>query len=150
MGESQLPKSKSVIADTKESTTLSNKTAKILNVEATGQPNDYIFAVTISSPDTGCDRYADWWEVVTPQGELLYRRVLLHSHVKEQPFERQGGKVKIQPEQKVIVRMHMFPDGYSAMAHQGSVDSGFTPKTLPDDFAPSLAFQEPLPKSCAF
>ncbi len=63
-----------------------NSFAEVSEVEATGQANNYTLAVTVSSPDTGCDSYADWWEVITPEGELLYRRVLLHSHVDEQPF----------------------------------------------------------------
>ncbi len=111
MSESQVPQSKPALATTEISST-----AKVLQVEATGKPNNYTFAVTVSSPDTGCDCYADWWEVITPEGELLYRRILLHSHVKEQPFRRTGGVVNIQPQQKVIVRVHMFPDGYSPIA----------------------------------
>ena len=59
------------------SQTTENTTAKVTEVTATGSANNYTFAVTVSSPDTGCDRYADWWEVVTPEGELIYRRVLL-------------------------------------------------------------------------
>ena len=142
MSESQSPQPKPVLA--------TNNTAQVLKVEATGEANNYIFAVTVSSPDTGCDRYADWWEVITPSGELLYRRVLLHSHVNEQPFKRTGGVVKIQPQQKVIVRVHMSPDGYSLMAQQGTVKDGFKAITLPEDFATQLASVEPLPKSCAF
>ncbi|MEM8778169.1 MAG: hypothetical protein AAGF26_04710 [Cyanobacteria bacterium P01_G01_bin.49] len=125
-------------------------TAKVLNVEAIGEPNDYTFAVTISSPDTGCDRYADWWEVITPEGELLYRRILLHSHVDEQPFQRTGGVVAIDPQQIVIIRVHMSSDGYSPIAQQGTVKSGFSAVTLPEEFAASLALVEPLPESCAF
>ena len=127
-----------------------NTTAQVLKVAAKGEPNNYTFAVTIRSPDTGCDRYTDWWEVITPSGELLYRRVLLHSHVNEQPFTRTGGIVKIQPQQKVIVRVHLFPDGYSPIAQQGTIESGFSAVTLPSDFATSLASIEPLPKGCAF
>ena len=142
MSESQSPQPKPVLA--------TNNTAQVLKVEATGEANNYTFAVTVRSPDTGCDRYADWWEVITPSGELLYRRVLLHSHVNEQPFKRTGGVVKIQPQQKVIVRVHMSPDGYSLMAQQGTVESGFSPSALPEDFAASLANVEPLPTNCAF
>ena len=145
MSESQVPQPKTVSATTENSST-----AQVLKVEATGEPNNYTFAVTVASPDTGCERYADWWEVITPEGELLYRRVLLHSHVTEQPFRRQGGIVKIQPQQKVIVRVHMFPDGYSSIAQEGTVKSGFTTVTLPSKFADSLASVEPLPKNCAF
>jgi len=70
--------------------TQNNQIAEVQSVKATGKSNSYTFAVTIKSPDIGCDRYADWWEVITPEGELLYRRVLLHSHVDEQPFTRTG------------------------------------------------------------
>lgn len=127
-----------------------NSGAKITEVKATGKPDNYTFAVTVSSPDTGCDRYADWWEVVTPEGELIYRRVLLHSHVNEQPFQRTGGTVAIQPQQEVIVRVHMSDSGYSTTAQQGTVASGFATTTLSPDFALDLANVEPLPGDCAF
>ena len=127
-----------------------NNTAQVLKVEARGESNNYTFAVTVSSPDTGCSRYADWWEVITPAGELIYRRVLLHSHVNEQPFRRTGGVVKIQPQQEVIVRVHMNPDGYSPVAQQGTIELGFSAIALPKDFAVSLENVEPLPKNCAF
>ncbi|MEO1802147.1 MAG: hypothetical protein AAFR62_17305 [Cyanobacteria bacterium J06629_2] len=125
-------------------------TAKVVAVEATGTGSNYTLAVTISSPDTGCDRYADWWEVITPEGELLYRRVLLHSHVDEQPFTRTGGTVAVSPDQPLIVRVHMSDDGYSAIAQQGTVAAGFSEVQLPTDFASSLANDEPLPTNCAF
>ena len=140
MGDSQV--SQSVLANDVQ--------AKVLQVKITGKPGNYNFTVTVSSPDTGCDRYADWWEVVTPEGELLYRRVLLHSHVDEQPFTRGGGKVAIESEQEVIVRVHMSPDGYSPLANKGSVEAGFVESTLPVGFAADLATVEPLPKNCAF
>ncbi len=142
ISDSQVPQPKAVLATT--------NTAKVLKVEATGEANNYTFAVTVSSPDTGCDRYADWWEVITPDGELLYRRVLLHSHVDEQPFTRTGGTVAIEPQQEVVFRVHMYSDGYSPNAQQGTVESGFSEVTLPDDFAASLENVEPLPKNCAF
>ncbi len=130
--------------------TENNSTAQVTNIKATGEANNYTFAVTVKSPDTGCDRYADWWEVITPEGKLLYRRVLLHSHVDEQPFERTGGIVAVDPEQKVIVRVHMSTDGYSSIAQQGSIKSGFSKVTLPQDFAAKLKSVEPLPSDCAF
>ncbi|VEP12201.1 conserved hypothetical protein [Hyella patelloides LEGE 07179] len=138
-------KPKSVLAMTKN-----NTIAQVLKVAVTGQSNNYTFAVTLSSPDTGCNRYADWWEVITPQGELLYRRVLLHSHVDEQPFTRTGGTVAIEPQQEVIVRVHMSADGYSPMAQKGTVESGFAAVTLPSEFAVNLESVEPLPGNCAF
>lgn len=143
--ESKVVSTQPVIAMTED-----NSTAQVTEVQATGDANNYTFAVTVESPDTGCDRYADWWEVITPEGELLYRRVLLHSHVDEQPFERTGGKVDITPEQEVIVRVHMSTDGYSSIAQQGSVKSGFETATLAEDFATDLESVEPLPTGCAF
>ena len=112
--------------------------------------NKYTFSVGIQSPDKGCEQFADWWEIVTTDGILLYRRVLLHSHVKEQPFIRSGGPVVIDENQTVIIRGHMNTSGYSTSAYQGSVKGGFKPKTLPANFYMNLAKQEPLPKGCAF
>ncbi|MGD1921439.1 MAG: hypothetical protein ACFCAD_22655 [Pleurocapsa sp.] len=37
-----------------------NAIAQVTKVDVTGQNNSYTFAVTVDSPDTGCDRYADW------------------------------------------------------------------------------------------
>ena len=81
---------------------------------------------------------------------FVQRRVLLHSHVDEQPFERTGGQVNITPEQPVIVRVHMSPAGYSTLAQQGTVASGFSEVTLPENFASDLETVEPLPENCAF
>ena len=134
----------------KETTVKSNRAiAKVTEVEVEGKANDYTFAVTVSSPDTGCDRYADWWEVITPEGELIYRRVLLHSHVDEQPFTRTGS-VAVESDREVIVRVHMSSDGYSSLAQQGTVESGFAATTLSEGFAADLQSIEPLPKNCAF
>lgn len=49
--------------------------ADILSVKIMGSQNSYQFQVEVSSPDTGCDQYADWWEVLSEDGQLLYRRV---------------------------------------------------------------------------
>ena len=65
--------------------------AAVEDVSVSGDPGRYQFAVTIRSDETGCDQYADWWEVVSESGDLLYRRILAHSHVDEQPFARSGG-----------------------------------------------------------
>ncbi|WP_080813155.1 hypothetical protein [Halomicronema hongdechloris] len=131
-------------------TTAEPATAAVLSVEVSGDPGAYEFTVTVRSPDTGCDQYADWWEVLSAEGELLYRRVLLHSHVDEQPFTRSGGPVAVSPEQVVIVRSHMHPSGYGTQAQEGSVATGFRAVTLPAGFATTLAQQDPLPADCAF
>ena len=124
--------------------------ASVTEVAISGEALNYQFAVTIASPDTGCDQYADWWEVVSGTGELLYRRVLLHSHVGEQPFTRSGGPVAIQANQTVWVRVHMNNTGYSTHALRGTVADGFVVTEAPNDFAQELQQQAPLPNGCNF
>jgi len=46
------------------------------------------FDVTVRSPDTGWEKYADAWEVRAPDGTVLGTRVLAHPHGDEQPFTR--------------------------------------------------------------
>ncbi len=125
------------------------ESSRVTAIEAKPGNNGYSFAVTVESSDTGCDRYTDWWEVITPEGELLYRRILAHSHVDEQPFTRSGGPVAV-GENEVVVRSHTNPDGYSAQAMKGSVNEGFSSTVLPEDFAADLAEAEPQPSGCAF
>jgi hypothetical protein len=127
-----------------------NIQADVIAVQVSGQPGAYEFTVGIRSPDTGCAQYADWWEVVSSDGQLLYRRVLLHSHVDEQPFTRSGGPVPIQPETVVWVRAHMNSGGYGGMALTGSVSTGFKPAMPDAEFATGLAKQAPLPEGCDF
>jgi len=123
--------------------------ADVLRVAAKGKPGAYAFAVTVKSPDRGCDRYANWWEVVSPDGRLLFRRVLMHSHPDEQPFTRPGGPVPISAEETVIVRAHFHPTGYGGAAMRGSVAKGFTAwSEAPPGFASELAREKPLPTEC--
>jgi len=124
--------------------------ADVISVQASDEPGTYQFTVGIRSPDTGCQQYADWWEVVSEDGKLLYRRVLLHSHVNEQPFTRSGGPVAIQSESVVWVRAHMNTSGYGGKAFKGTVKSGFIEANPGKDFAANLAYQPPLPDGCDF
>ena len=124
--------------------------ADITKVEISGSANNYTFNVTISSPDTGCNQYADFWEVVSEDGDLLYRRILLHSHVNEQPFTRSGGPVDIPANQVVWVRGHMNTSGYGGISFKGSAASGFEASLPIEGFASELALTEPLPDDCAF
>ena len=125
-------------------------TVVVEEVSVSGTENSYTFSVTLSSPDTGCDQYADWWEVLDEEGELLYRRVLGHSHVTEQPFTRSGGSVPISKDDIVIIRGHMNNSGYSQDVMEGSVSSGFSKKVRSVEFGQAVETQEPLPSNCAF
>lgn len=124
--------------------------ADVVGVTVSGDPGAYQFAVAIRSDETGCDQYADWWEVLTPSGELVYRRVLTHSHPSEQPFTRDGGPVDAPPDAELVVRAHLHPSGYGGEIHVGSVEGGFTGAPADPGLAPELAVDPPLPESCLF
>ena len=70
-------------------------------------PSTCSFSVTLRHDDTGWKHYADRWEVLSPQGEVLATRVLHHPHVNEQPFTRSLNNVTI-PESvgEVRIRAH--------------------------------------------
>jgi hypothetical protein len=124
--------------------------ADVVSVKVGGKPGAYTFSVGIRSPDQGCEQYADWWEIVSEAGELVYRRILLHSHVDEQPFVRSGGPVQVDPGITIWVRAHIHPTGYGGQAFKGSVQAGFAPAEMPASLGSDLAGQPPLPDSCAF
>ncbi|MFZ5558057.1 MAG: hypothetical protein ACOZDY_15285 [Pseudomonadota bacterium] len=123
--------------------------ADVSAVQATGAPGAYTFAVTVRSPDKGCNQYADWWEVLSADGRLLYRRVLLHSHVDEQPFSRSGGPVAIKAGDTVYVRAHMSTTGYGGAVFKGSPAGGFARDPAPPSL-PDHSRTPPLPDVCAF
>ncbi|WP_298316886.1 hypothetical protein [uncultured Aquimarina sp.] len=125
-------------------------TAGVTNVSVTGQEGNYTFSVEIKSPDLGCNQYADWWEIVSEDGRLLYRRILAHSHVNEQPFTRSGSPVNIAKDEIVYIRAHMNNKGYGDVVFKGSVSTGFNQETLETTFASELETTAPLPNGCAF
>jgi len=134
----------------KPTQTSSPAKADVVSVQVTGSPGNYQFSVEIASPDTGCDQYADWWEVLTEQGELVYRRILTHSHVDEQPFTRAGGPIAIDADRVVIVRAHLHSTGYGGKSWKGTVQSGFVEIELVPDFADSVETEPPQPAGCDF
>ena len=70
--------------------------ADVVDVVATAEASgSYRFDVTVRSPDTGWDKYADLWEVRAPDGAVLGERVLAHPHVDEQPFTRSQSGISI-------------------------------------------------------
>jgi hypothetical protein len=81
--------------------------ADVVFVEATQEDAEaWSFAVTVRHDDRDRDHWADWWRVRTPDGRELGRRVLLHSHVDEQPFTRDA-RIRIPRDVRtVIVEAH--------------------------------------------
>lgn len=60
-------------------------------IDATAQRQDdgaWTISATVSSADTGWEKYADAWEVRALDGAVLGVRELAHPHVDEQPFTR--------------------------------------------------------------
>jgi hypothetical protein len=115
-----------LVAATVAPTTEGNGAANAGNADVTfvkaAQAADgtWTFSVTVEHPDTGWQDYADGWDVVTPDGQVLkpnpddaFTRVLLHPHENEQPFTRSQGGIAI-PEgvTQVRVRAHDLVDGY--------------------------------------
>jgi len=133
-----------------EPSMLLDEQAKVIAVECTGFALNYTLSVTIESPDTGCDQYADWWEVFTEEGDLIYRRILGHSHVDEQPFTRSGGLVEVEADQFIYVRAHMNNLGYGTQVFSGNLVEGLFVDSLSIEFASELENQLPLPTDCAF
>jgi hypothetical protein len=133
-----------------ESSETTDGKASITEVSFSGEENQYTFNVTISSPDLGCKQYADWWEVIDIDGNLIYRRILAHSHVDEQPFTRSGGPVAISENTEVYIRAHMNTTSFGTMVFKGSVAAGFASQNLEADFAKDVEKNEPLPTGCAF
>ena len=112
--------------------------------------NLFQFNVGIFSPDIDCSQYANWWEVVSEDGVLIGRRILAHSHVPPnfpQPFVR-GASISIDSTTVVWIRGHMNTTGYKdGKAFRGSLATGFSETSIPDDFALDLDNEVP---NCAF
>ena len=82
--------------------------ADVIDVQVRGsREQGYRIDVTVRHADEGWEHYADRWEVLSPDGELLATRVLYHPHVEEQPFTRSLSGVRI-PEgiDEIVVRAH--------------------------------------------
>lgn len=60
------------------------------------------FSVTVQHEDSGWDHFANQWEVLSLDGEILGVRVLHHPHVNEQPFTRSLTGVSIPPSIKTV------------------------------------------------
>lgn len=145
-----IPREKEPLGGVNSTCNSADSQAVVTNVKVAGTENNYTFAVTIKSPDTGCQQYADWWEVITPDSVLIYRRILTHSHVSEQPFTRSGGPVKVVNNKNLIIRSHMNTLGYGCLVFSGSVETGFALDTIARNYASALSEELPLPSGCDF
>lgn len=88
--------------------------ARVIDVSVTNNNGSFRFDVTLEHADSGWDHYADGWEVVSPAGDVLGKRVLAHPHVNEQPFTRSLSGVQIpQDVNKVSIRAHDSVHGYN-------------------------------------
>lgn len=82
--------------------------ADVVAVEfSVGADGRFSFDVTVAHADDGWSHYADRFEILDLEGNLLGTRVLLHPHDEELPFTRSLTGVEI-PGQvfEVIVRAH--------------------------------------------
>jgi hypothetical protein len=86
---------------------------EVVDVKTTQSGDSWRFDVTLAHPDTGWDHYADGWEVVDAEGNVLGRRPLAHPHVNEQPFTRsQSGIVIPEGMTEVFIRVSDNVDGW--------------------------------------
>ncbi|HEY9644893.1 MAG TPA: hypothetical protein V6C88_00915, partial [Chroococcidiopsis sp.] len=127
-------------------------------LSATAKGND--LEVEIQSPDQSCDHRAVWWEVITPDGELLERQLLNTVHHDPQPFTRQLSALNIDPNQEILIRAY-FQGSYSVARERGDSRSGYTDQALrgslatsfksvriSPDFARWLEREDPQPGPC--
>jgi hypothetical protein len=80
--------------------------ADVVTAEARCQGERCRFDVTVRHADSGWDHYADGYEVLSEDGEVLAKRVLRHPHVDEQPFTRSLGAEIPTKVKRVRIRAH--------------------------------------------
>ncbi|MGF1536178.1 MAG: tetratricopeptide repeat protein, partial [Elainellaceae cyanobacterium] len=139
----------------------------VLNInpieESTGS---YKLSITVQSPDEDCDRHADWWEVLTEDGELIDRHIIETPHNFERPFITEKVVDALDPDQTIIVRAHFsddidsepsndptsddIDDKYPTQAMKGIVGkpNSFKSIRLPARFAIGVEDEGPQPQDC--
>lgn len=81
-------------------------------------PHVYDFTVTVRHDDSGWEHYADKWEVLDLNHNVLAIRILYHPHVDEQPFTRSLSAVKIPTAvRNVNLRAHCSVHGYGGQEY---------------------------------
>ena len=135
--------------------------AHVVAVSTSGSDQDYDFSVSVESADIDCTQFANWWEVLSEDGALLYRRILEHSHTDENgtadadmpgnTFTRSGGPVPIAADTVVLVRAHMSTGGYNGRVMRGSPSAGFADAPdITSTFAAGVEADPPQSVSCDF
>ena len=96
--------------------------ADVLAAEAqrTGA-NTWRFTVTVKHADTGWEHYANRFDIVSPDGEVLGVRTLYHPHVDEQPFTRSLSGVAV-PAGATLVRIRARDSKHGFSAAEFVVD----------------------------
>lgn len=81
--------------------------ADVVDANARCRGNVCTVWAAVLHTDEGWEHYVDYFEVLTEDGEVLARRVLLHPHVDEQPFRRAVQSLEIPPgTRRLRVRAH--------------------------------------------
>ena len=76
--------------------------ADVVETEAVCKGEVCDFRVRVRHADEGWSHYANRWEVLDPEGDVLATRVLHHPHVDEQPFTRSLRGVRVPLEVKRV------------------------------------------------
>ena len=99
--------------------------ADITNVEVDcNQELRCDFDVTVKHADAGWKHYANRWEVLSTEGEILATRTLAHPHDNEQPFTRSLRAVPLpQGTKTVIIRAHDLVHGFGGETITIDIDS---------------------------
>jgi hypothetical protein len=99
-------------------------------VKVTAQSNTkglWRFSVTVRHDDAGWDHYANNWEVLSPDGEVIATRILAHPHIHEQPFTRSLSGIQIPDDlTSVLVRARDSVHGYGGEMISFDLKSGET------------------------
>lgn len=70
--------------------------ASVLDATARANPDGtYAITATVAHRDEGWSHYANKWDVLAPNGNLIATRTLYHPHVNEQPFTRSLARVEV-------------------------------------------------------
>lgn len=82
------------------------------------------FTVTVRHDDDGWEHYADRWQVLSPEGEVIATRVLLHPHA-QQPFTRKLADVEVPASlTRVRIRARDSQHGYGGAEVEIALPSG--------------------------